>query len=171
MKQLRRSCLKESLAERLRKLAQRLFRTRLASPMRILIVEDCLERTRLLLRQCSGHDVTVVPTAQEAMNILGKTRFDFLFLDYSLGDSKGNGLDVVRHLRTLGLAATPAIVHSEDTTAAQQMASLLPRSRALPFFSLKELAEKHGSTEWMAKCLSICGVPHCGNDSKAPEKA
>ena len=130
--------------------------------MRILIVEDSERRTDFLLRQCAGHEVAVATTAREAIKFLGKTTFDLLFLDYNLADSSGNGLDVARHLRTLGRADTPAIVHSEDMTAARAMVAQLPRSRAYPFFMLKDLADGHSPAEWITQCLSMCGAPQRG---------
>ncbi|NUN93380.1 MAG: response regulator [Verrucomicrobiae bacterium] len=123
--------------------------------MRILIVEDSETRLAFFRRQCDGHELAVADTAQGAIELLGKTEFDLVFLDHDLAEPIGTGRDVALHLRTSGRLKTPVIIHSMNLGAAEAMVRLLSRARAHPFALLKDMAITRTPAEWVAECLAM----------------
>ena len=89
---------------------------------RILVVEDDPEIVEALRRGLSGHgyDVIAAQTTQAAFSALAQRRPDTILLDLGLPD--GDGLEVVRRVRTSG--ATPIIVLSARATEAAKVEAL-----------------------------------------------
>ncbi len=91
----------------------------------VLIVDDAAT-VRIDLQDVfegAGFDVTLCETKQEALAWIGKQAFDLIVLDVLLPD--GNGLDVLRALRTMPRArTTPVIVLSSEARATHYLSGL-----------------------------------------------
>jgi two-component system sensor histidine kinase/response regulator len=68
-------------------------------PLRILLAEDSLVNQKLAvgLLERHGHEVTVANTGQEAINALGRGRFDIVLMDVQMPEL--DGLSATRHIR------------------------------------------------------------------------
>lgn len=94
--------------------------------MRILIVEDD-ELVADLLREMLENepaDIDHADSCREAKLLLQKNRYDWIVLDYHLGD--GTGLQVLEHLRQLGhpsraLFLTGAVITAEMHAQADRL--------------------------------------------------
>jgi hypothetical protein len=100
--------------------------------MRIMFLDDCPERTRTFLAHASAHEVDVVSTADAAISTLGEGRYDLIFLDYDLSNTKArgqvarNGIDVARALQGMThLAGARVFVHSMCDEARAAMKDIL----------------------------------------------
>lgn len=87
---------------------------------RILVVDDHDDTTRVLSRllRMKGYEVLTAGTAAEAIDLCRTIRFDLMIADIDLPD--GNGNDVMRELRPLGIrgVAFSGLALPEDTRRA-----------------------------------------------------
>src|SRR5688500_2766568 len=90
----------EGVDERLRVEPPTSIRRRMASALRILVVDDEADLRDLLKRSFAreGHDVVAVPDGHEALEHASSDGFDVVLLDVALGPGP-SGYDVARELR------------------------------------------------------------------------
>ena len=103
--------------------------------MKILILEDCPQRTVLFNKKLAGsNEVKIVTTAKECIELLETRKWDALFLDHDLGgetfvpsEHQNTGYTVACWLEAHP-EYCPAIikVHSLNPTGAQRMLQALP---------------------------------------------
>lgn len=94
--------------------------------MKILIVEDSLERIEWFERILSNHTLFISTNAITAKSYLLNEDFDLIFLDHDLGEHTQTGLDVAQYLCSQSYLYKPnIIVHSMNYDGAKQIESLL----------------------------------------------
>lgn len=125
----------------------------------ILFLDDMEERHREFGRISIGHWVAHVFSAEDAIDILGKVKFDQVFLDHDLSredimikvgeDGKvPTGMTVVDHIITMEDPPPDVIIHSCNGPARTEMHRRLEektqiRVRSIPF---PELIHRIGSS-------------------------
>ena len=108
--------------------------------MRILILEDSDERIARFEDALSGHNVTVCKAVKTAIGELYDGVFDYIFLDYDLGEGNKNGAEVALYLSMSTRSSEQVIIHSMNPMGQDEMHALLPGARVVPFSILiKEL--------------------------------
>lgn len=92
--------------------------------MRLLVVEDEPELARLICKQLGGRGFAVdaVETVEESLAALDTVPYDLVLLDLRLPD--GDGLEVLRHLRTPRRPPTPVIVLTARDAVADRVRGL-----------------------------------------------
>ncbi len=100
--------------------------------MKILFLDDNLERTKLARRGLFKHQTTCVTTARECIGYLEEDNFKVLFLDHDLGDEvyqnsscSNCGMEVVRWIDKNRPDIELIIVHSMNEPAAKLMLETL----------------------------------------------
>lgn len=125
---------------------------------KILILEDDENRVEIF-REMLGqrHDLTVVDTAQDAIDEIDSDIFDVIFLDHDLGgqtyvaaSDMNTGSEVVRNMtrRAVVLSAS-VVIHSMNTPAAASMQSQLVNAgyhpvHRIPFSKLVSFLDDPG---------------------------
>lgn len=99
--------------------------------MRVLIVEDSLERQEILRNFYRDHAWIEVRTAIRAKRLLDEYDFDLVSLDFDLA-GKGKGDEVARHLRESRNCGAAVIIHSDNSPGAARIKSILPDAVHLP---------------------------------------
>src|SRR5208282_4699482 len=86
----------------------------LSAEMRLLLVEDNEELSKLLVKSLggSGIDADAVTTAADALNVLGSTHYAAVILDLGLPDADGS--TVLRTLRSRQNAVPVLILTARD---------------------------------------------------------
>jgi CheY-like chemotaxis protein len=108
--------------------------------LKILIVEDGDNRTEVLRRLYSQHNLTVCRDGQSSMKTLRNGAFDLIHLDHDLeGDLTGE--DVAEKIR-LVCPETPVIIHSENPSGASKIARILPDAIKVPISQFFEDTSK-----------------------------
>lgn len=105
--------------------------------MRILVLEDSIERIKYFLERFCDHDLTITENAESAINYLAEGVYDCIFLDHDLGKNNGSGADVAAFLAS-GLTEnfhSTIIIHSWNMPAVRAIKDLLPKVYVLPFGS------------------------------------
>jgi len=99
--------------------------------LRILIVEDTVERQEILKNLYREHAWILVHTADRAIRLLGVYNFDLISLDFDLaGDKKG---DVVASFISCSRnSETKVIVHSMNPQGAAKISEFLPSAIHVP---------------------------------------
>lgn len=103
--------------------------------MRILILEDSIERVKYFIERFSDHELTITENAQDAIAYLSECVYDYVFLDHDLGENNGNGADVASYLgsgMTINIDAY-VIIHSWNMPASAVMLRLCPGAFVLPY--------------------------------------
>jgi CheY-like chemotaxis protein len=108
--------------------------------MKILVLDDSIERLQAFKRGLIGHVVVLTSTAPEAIEALDEQGpFDYVFLDHDLGDMSmvpsgpGTGYEVALWLCKNSAKQPPnIIIHSLNPAGAKAMASLLPTAKVIP---------------------------------------
>lgn len=108
--------------------------------MRVLVVEDGLERIKFFIEILGKFNLTVVDNSEEAIVLLESILFDMVFLDHDLG-AGGYGADVAAHL-----ANNPdnpnnenaiVVVHTMNESVSKKMLNKLiyscPKVVGIPF--------------------------------------
>lgn len=112
--------------------------------MRVLVVDEDLDRQQVFHARYKGHDLLVADTLMEAITALTNRRFDLVLLDDCLGSNQIAGNVIARYIATtMPELERPAevVIHSLNPIAASQMhATLLatknpPRVLCNPFMS------------------------------------
>ncbi len=103
--------------------------------MRVLIVEDCIERFQVLASQFPDACLTFVRTASQAIRELTDVtcaflRFDVIMLDHDLDEDNtgvnGEGIDVAKWIAQHHWHEPPQIIiHSANPPGAANMESIL----------------------------------------------
>lgn len=98
--------------------------------MKVLIVEDSIDRFQVLASQFPDAILTFARTAPQAIFELKYNQFDVIMLDHDLDDGNtgcnGEGIDVAKFLSiNLKLPKPRIIIHSANHYGAENMASVL----------------------------------------------
>lgn len=111
--------------------------------MKILILDDCLERHKSFKKNFSPpHAITPVYTADEAIQQLQANQFDAVFLDHDLGGAvyvDSHGETPTGYTVAVWLSQNPdrtpekVYVHSLNPAGAANIARVLPQSILAPF--------------------------------------
>jgi CheY-like chemotaxis protein len=100
--------------------------------LRVLIIEDTLERQEALQRLVKDHAWVLVHTASRAIRLLGSYEFDLIFLDFDLaGEERGDR--VAAAISGSGNAKAKVIVHSMNDPGAKKIAGVLANVELVPF--------------------------------------
>lgn len=107
--------------------------------IRILVLEDDTERVKQFKqRMLPNWFVDYVATASEAISLLSKQEYDWIFLDHDLGGmayvnsaKADTGAEVARWLAANKTKAT-VIIHSFNEDGAAYMGKLLPSAKWMP---------------------------------------
>jgi CheY-like chemotaxis protein len=99
--------------------------------LRILIIEDTLDRQEVLTRLCKDHAWVLVHTARRAITLIHAYEFDLIFLDYDLaGPEKGDAVAAaIAHSPNLH---SKVIVHAMNAAGAQKIQAILPQADLVP---------------------------------------
>lgn len=103
--------------------------------LRILIVEDTLERQKWLQQLYREHAWVLVHTAARAVRLVNAYAFDLISLDYNLA-GPDTGAGVAQAIAASGNARTPVLVHSMNPRGAEQIVEILPHAQRVPAQSL-----------------------------------
>jgi CheY-like chemotaxis protein len=104
--------------------------------MKILILEDDGGRVNTFIEKYYVHDLTIIENSYDAIDLLGQTVFDYIFLDCDLGDRNGSGLDVSAFLQLHpdnSNNQADIIIHSWNVPAAEKMLKDIPYASWVPF--------------------------------------
>jgi len=101
--------------------------------LRILILEDSEERIARFKNALSGDDVTVCGAVAAAIGELYDRAFDYIFLDYDLGDGNRNGAELALYLSENLHDGERVIVHSMNPVGQEEILALLPSAQVVPF--------------------------------------
>lgn len=106
-------------------------------PLRVLIVEDSLERLALLRNLYVGHTVSAADTCASAEALLRGETFDLVHLDYDLGQE--TSVTFARKLAS-NTAGALVVIHSDNPAGATQLQTLLPDALIVPISILRRSA-------------------------------
>ena len=109
--------------------------------MKILIVEDNIERFAWFDNKFKGHEIVWITSRRGADLLENITDYDYIFLDYDLDitDRTGyTGLDFVKKFRS-NLNHAWVCIHSRNLLGSHEMKKLIPNAVVIPFPMLKEL--------------------------------
>jgi len=99
--------------------------------LRILIVEDTVERQEILKNLYREHAWILAHTADRAIRMLSVYDFDLVSLDFDLaGDKKGD--EVASFISRSRNSKTKVIVHSMNPQGAVKISRLLPNAVHVP---------------------------------------
>lgn len=93
----------------------------------ILVVEDNDERIASFQVYLRRYDFTIVKSADEAIDLLAKKKYDLVMLDHDLGDGYKTGTDVAEFIATLPEEGRPGscILHTHNFVGAKRMKEIL----------------------------------------------
>ena len=98
--------------------------------LRILLVEDQVDRQEILKKLCKKHAWVLAHTAQRACRLLQAYDFDLIFLDYDLaGSTKGD--EVAKCLVDLKKAPS-LVIHSMSSIGAEKISKIYPSAKWIP---------------------------------------
>jgi two-component SAPR family response regulator len=107
--------------------------------MRILILDDKINRHKEFNKRLIGHIVKNVYTSKQAIEELYKNKWDYVFLDHDLGEEINvpsvidTGWEVAKWLSDHPEKQPERIIiHSFNTEGAKNMKSLLPKAELIP---------------------------------------
>ena len=109
--------------------------------MRVLIVEDNLDRIRKLRRFFIGHEVDITEEAQKAIELLKSNTYNLVLLDHDLGgvemapSDEFSGFAVAEYISKNNLNPE-VIIHSCNPVGASRMQQVLPSAIKIPYVSL-----------------------------------
>lgn len=100
-------------------------------PLKILIIEDSLERQQILKNLYKDHAWILVNTARRAIRLLEVYDFDIISLDYDIdGEERGDKIaDFIVRSRN---ANSKVLVHSMNVQGVAHIQEYLPNSIAVP---------------------------------------
>ncbi len=102
------------------------------SSLKILIVEDSLERQKILKNLYKDHAWILVNTARRAIRLLEVYDFDIISLDFDL-DGEERGDRIADFIKRSGNANSKVLVHSMNVQGVVRIQEHLPNSMAVPF--------------------------------------
>ena len=107
--------------------------------MKILIVENELERIKVFKWMFSGHDITVAELAHEAISLILSNKYDYIFLDHDLDNDAGymhhteyqTGMTVAATLVETDNVYTPILIHSWNPYSSKVLYEYLISKRCI----------------------------------------
>jgi len=117
--------------------------------IKILILEDNLERQEQFKNNLIKHDVELADSAKDTINLLTNEKWDVLFIDHDLGgqvyvpSGENTGYEVAKFLEA-NKQHMPKniIVHSLNSVGAKNILAALPNAIHIPFvWTEKKLKE------------------------------
>lgn len=109
--------------------------------MKILILDDDIERHRQFQKNFGHHDLTQVSTVEEAIRFLKTNKFDAVFLDHDLGghsNVKSGGKEPTGYDVALFMKENPqympkeVYIHSMNPAGAKNIKQVLPKAVLTP---------------------------------------
>lgn len=99
--------------------------------IKVLIVEDSLERQKILINLFKHHAWVLANTAIRAIRLLEAYEFDLIFLDYDLsGPIKGD--EVARFISKKDDCSPRVIIHSMNDPGVKRILKYLPNATSIP---------------------------------------
>ena len=105
--------------------------------MKIMILEDSAERVISFYNMFNNQSLTIVNTAEDAINLVNYIKFDVIFLDHDLGErvyvdseEKNTGYQVAKILSDSMNSKTPIIIHSWNPIGVKNMKNTLKNHKA-----------------------------------------
>jgi CheY-like chemotaxis protein len=97
--------------------------------LRVLIVEDSLDRLETLRNLYAGHTISAVNDCAAALNCLGTLEFDVIHLDFDLDDETTIPVAEASVLKTSNAII---VIHSDNPDGAKCLKGLLPSAVCVP---------------------------------------
>ena len=111
--------------------------------MKILILEDNIERQKQFRKNLVGHNVEIIDSSKIAIEKFIGEKWDLLFLDHESGEN--TGYEVAKFLEANNqFMPSNVIVHSLNTNGAQNILAALPSAIHIPFAWTFENLKKMG---------------------------
>ncbi len=109
-----------------------------------MFLDDDPDRYRQFKSALVGFDVNIdwAQTSTEAIEFLGKNTYDIIYLDHDLGGQimvpSGNntGYEVAQWISNNIKDLPQIVLHSLNPVGVQNMQSVLPTAKAIPFYTL-----------------------------------
>ena len=99
--------------------------------LRILIVEDSVQRLQSLVSLLDEYAWIAVETATRANCLLGSYDFDLIFLDYNLANDE-TGAQVAKYIQHSGSKTAQIIVHSMNVEGSKEIQRYNPKAQIIP---------------------------------------
>jgi CheY-like chemotaxis protein len=104
----------------------------LQPPLKVLVVENCPDRQKVLKNLLKDHAWVLVNTASRAMRLIAVYEFDMIVLDYDLdGEEKGD--TVAGFVKQSINANARVLVHSMNVQGVERIQKHIPDTTAVPF--------------------------------------
>lgn len=107
---------------------------------KILILEDSDERIKRFELALSEHSVTICKAVATAIGELYDNEFDYVFIDYDLGEGNDTGDGLAKYLSE-NYHDEDIALHTMNPEGAKIMRGLLPLAKWIPFSILIERLE------------------------------
>lgn len=111
--------------------------------MKILVLEDNLQRIIKFKRGLIGHNVDYSETALLAKKLVMHNKYDLIFLDHDLGgeycvnsDNRNTGYQVAKQIKDSQNKDTDVIIHSCNYVGAFNIKEVLKHGNLIPFIIL-----------------------------------
>lgn len=108
--------------------------------MRVLILEDDVDRMKYFRRKFIGHEVTICDDTKELIKELIENKWDLLYLDHDLDgkvyvpSGEGTGYEVAEWLsNNLDKCPPEVYVHTLNGGGRKKMLDVLPQAHSYPF--------------------------------------
>ena len=116
--------------------------------MKVLILDDMPDRIGMFALKFVNHDITIVNTAPNCIEMLNSFQWDAVFLDHDLGgevyckSDENSGYAVAKFMEEAGIDKQPKhiILHSLNPAGVKNMQYALPRAKTIPFAWIKGVA-------------------------------
>ena len=118
-----------------------------ADQLKILIVEDMSSRIEFFKNKFKGHDLYFFDNAKDsidALKLISDKPWDVVFLDHDLGgrvfvssSDPNTGYAVAEFIRDNDIKINQIIIHSMNPAGSQNIKSVLPQAKIIPFTLLK----------------------------------
>ena len=119
--------------------------------MKILILEDNLERQEQFKKNLVGHDIEITDSSKIAIEKLTSQKWDCLMLDHDLGNQvfvpsgDNTGYEVAKFLEEhKQFMPSNIIVHSLNTAGVKNILNALPNAIHIPFVWIEQALNKIG---------------------------
>ena len=119
--------------------------------MKILVLEDNLERQEQFKKNLAGHNVEITDSSKTTIEKLVSGKYEILFLDHDLGNQvfvesgENTGYEVAKFLEANNqFMPSNVIVHSLNTNGVQNILGALPLAIHIPFAWTVENLKKMG---------------------------
>lgn len=119
--------------------------------MKILILEDNLERQEQFRKNLVGHNIEITDSSKTAIEKLSSEKWQLLFLDHDLGNQvyvpsgENTGFEVAEFLKFNNQHMPQnIIVHSLNVPGSQNIIGVLPNAIHIPFAWSQQNLKKMG---------------------------